>query len=182
MSRDGRVRLSRRSSAAHRTARNDHPHSSAGDAPALDSPGRATRWLGGPCARACLGRSGGRRRDYVSLTPARWPPDRGTRRRRSRARLRLPRPLQPHVDDAEEAMLAVEVTGRQALRELSRLLGILRTDDGPRLEPLPGLAELEPLVEQMRLTGPRTTRSRCGTSATSQVLRMGPRLAHDLCR
>ena len=61
--------------------------------------------------------------------------------------------LGSHPDDADEAMRSVEVTGRQALRELRRLLGILRTDDRPSLDPQPGVADLEPLVRQMRGAG-----------------------------
>lgn len=61
--------------------------------------------------------------------------------------------LRSHTDDADEAMRAVEVTDRQALRELRRMLGILRTDERPRLEPQPGVADLASLVEQMRGAG-----------------------------
>jgi signal transduction histidine kinase len=57
--------------------------------------------------------------------------------------------LRSHTDEADQALRSVEVTGRQALRELRRLLGILRTDDRPRLDPQPGVADLEPLVRQM---------------------------------
>jgi len=61
--------------------------------------------------------------------------------------------LRSHPDDANEAIRSVEVAGRQALRELRRLLGILRTDDRPRLDPQPGVADIEPLVGQMRDAG-----------------------------
>ena len=61
--------------------------------------------------------------------------------------------LRSHTDDADEALRSVERTGRQALRELRRLLGILRTDEGPRLHPQPGVADVEPLVRQMREAG-----------------------------
>jgi signal transduction histidine kinase len=61
--------------------------------------------------------------------------------------------LRSHIDDADDAMRSVEVTGRQALRELRRLLGILRTDHSPRLDPQPGVADVEPLVQRMRDTG-----------------------------
>jgi signal transduction histidine kinase len=61
--------------------------------------------------------------------------------------------LRSHTDEADEALRSVERTGRQALRELRRMLGILRTDEGPRLDPQPGVADIEPLVEQMRDAG-----------------------------
>jgi signal transduction histidine kinase len=45
-------------------------------------------------------------------------------------------------------------TGRSALTELRRLLGVLRGDDGPAaLVPQPGIAQLEGLVQQMRTAG-----------------------------
>jgi signal transduction histidine kinase len=61
--------------------------------------------------------------------------------------------LRSHPDEADEALRAAEVTGRQALRELRRLLGILRTDERARLEPQPGVRDVEPLVRQMRAAG-----------------------------
>jgi signal transduction histidine kinase len=61
--------------------------------------------------------------------------------------------LRSHPDDADEALRSAERTGRQALRELRRLLGILRTDQGPQLDPQPGVADVEPLVERMRDAG-----------------------------
>ena len=54
------------------------------------------------------------------------------------ARMQLPE----HPEQAMPALLAVEETGRQALAELRRLLGILREDDAPALAPQPGLADL----------------------------------------
>jgi signal transduction histidine kinase len=61
--------------------------------------------------------------------------------------------LRSHTDEAEDAMRSVELTGRQALRELRRMLGILRTDDRPSLDPQPGVADIELLVTRMRDTG-----------------------------
>jgi signal transduction histidine kinase len=56
---------------------------------------------------------------------------------------------------ATTAMRQVSVTGRQALMEMRRLLGVLR-DDGPvALEPQPGLTDLETLLTQVRLVGLR---------------------------
>ena len=51
-------------------------------------------------------------------------------------------------------LLAVEETGRQALGELRRLLGILREDpDDHGLGPQPGIDDLKALVETVRDTG-----------------------------
>lgn len=60
------------------------------------------------------------------------------------------------TERAEDAELLddVERTGRQALAEMRRLLGLLRADDeSPSLSPQPGLASLPALVERMRDTG-----------------------------
>jgi len=54
---------------------------------------------------------------------------------------------------AREALSSIEESGRSALTELRRLLGIVRTDDPGSREPQPGLAALESLVEQVRATG-----------------------------
>jgi signal transduction histidine kinase len=65
------------------------------------------------------------------------------------ARMQLP----DHPDRAVPPLLAVEETGRQALTELRRLLGILRDDDAPALAPQPGLNDLSTLVEAMQQAG-----------------------------
>ena len=55
---------------------------------------------------------------------------------------------------ARESLVAVEETGRQALGEMRRLLGILRGDHHEtRLAPQPGIAALDALVEQVRAAG-----------------------------
>jgi len=55
---------------------------------------------------------------------------------------------------AREPLLAVEETGRQALGEMRRLLGILRRAEGKAaLAPQPGLARLDDLVAQARAGG-----------------------------
>ena len=55
---------------------------------------------------------------------------------------------------ARQPLLSVEQTGRQALAEMRRLLGVLRgADDGAALAPQPGLDQLDALVEQMRSAG-----------------------------
>ena len=55
---------------------------------------------------------------------------------------------------AETASLHVSATGRQALDEMHRLLGVLRSTsgDGPRA-PQPGVAQIDELVAQVRTTG-----------------------------
>ncbi len=54
---------------------------------------------------------------------------------------------------AREALSSIEESGRSALTELRRLLGIVRSDEHSSREPQPGLAALEELVEQIRATG-----------------------------
>ncbi|MEV0398784.1 histidine kinase [Actinoallomurus sp. NPDC050550] len=56
-------------------------------------------------------------------------------------------------EHAEEAMEKVSVTGRQALGELRRLLGLLRDDDVAELGPLPGLGDLGELIDRVRAVG-----------------------------
>jgi signal transduction histidine kinase len=55
---------------------------------------------------------------------------------------------------AGAALAAVEETGRDALTEMRRLLGVLRRDgNGPELAPQPGLGRVEALVERSRENG-----------------------------
>jgi signal transduction histidine kinase len=55
---------------------------------------------------------------------------------------------------ARESLVAVEETGRQALGEMRRLLGILRGHEyDTRLAPQPGIADIDALVEQVRAAG-----------------------------
>ncbi len=55
---------------------------------------------------------------------------------------------------AREAFVSITSSGRQALAELRRMLGLLRSADGERaLGPQPGLAQLQALVEEMREVG-----------------------------
>ncbi|MFS8480023.1 MAG: sensor histidine kinase, partial [Micromonosporaceae bacterium] len=56
---------------------------------------------------------------------------------------------------ADEALTTIEETGRTALREMRRLLTVLRTEAEPAAElaPQPGLGGIEALVEQIREAG-----------------------------
>ncbi|GIM91930.1 sensor histidine kinase [Paractinoplanes toevensis] len=59
---------------------------------------------------------------------------------------------EPHR--AGEAMRQVAVTGRQALGEMRRLLGVLHTEEAlADRRPQPGLAQLDDLLDQVRSTG-----------------------------
>jgi signal transduction histidine kinase len=65
-----------------------------------------------------------------------------------RRRLRHERPA-----EAEE-LAGVEMTARQALAEMRRMLGLLRADDDDlSLAPQPGMDQVDRLVEQVRETG-----------------------------
>jgi signal transduction histidine kinase len=62
--------------------------------------------------------------------------------------------LTPEQEREREALMTVEETGRQALAEMRRLLGIMRTEtEPPALAPQPGLGTLPELVEQLRQSG-----------------------------
>jgi len=61
-------------------------------------------------------------------------------------------------EQAREAMVQVSSTGRQALGEMRRLLGVLRDGDRPpAVQPQPSLIDLESLLAQVRLTGLRAS-------------------------
>jgi signal transduction histidine kinase len=52
------------------------------------------------------------------------------------------------------AMRQVSTTGHQALDEMRRLLGVLRTDDGSEgRQPQPGIVQIDELIDQVRATG-----------------------------
>jgi signal transduction histidine kinase len=62
--------------------------------------------------------------------------------------------LAEEPERAREPVLTVEETGRQALSEMRRLLGILGREEGePSLAPRPGLAALDALLAQARTAG-----------------------------
>ena len=76
-------------------------------------------------------------------------------------RRRLGPEHQREIDD----LLAVEITARDAMAELRRLFGVLRTEgQGMALEPQPGLGELDRLVEQVRATGLQVSLVRDGVA------------------
>ena len=55
---------------------------------------------------------------------------------------------------ADTALATIEATGRDALVEMRRLLGVLRRDDaGPELAPQPSLERAEALIEHARAQG-----------------------------
>ncbi len=65
---------------------------------------------------------------------------------------------------AEAALKAIASTGRQALTEMRRLLGVLRNaDDQAELAPVPGLGELRELLDQARAAGLAVSYSLTGT-------------------
>ncbi|MGH9224003.1 MAG: sensor histidine kinase [Acidimicrobiales bacterium] len=68
------------------------------------------------------------------------------------------RVLDRRPDQAREALQSIETTGRQALSEMRRLLGVLRADEdltgtGDGRAPQPGVAALDVLVDQLREAG-----------------------------
>jgi signal transduction histidine kinase len=64
-----------------------------------------------------------------------------------------------YLDDREprvaEALRTIEVSGRTAMTEMRRLLGLLREDDGsrPELRPQPSIGQLDELAGQLRRSG-----------------------------
>ncbi len=62
--------------------------------------------------------------------------------------------LQPEQEREHQALGAVERTGREALAEMRRMVGVLRDpEEAPMLAPQPGLSELDRVVEQTRAAG-----------------------------
>jgi signal transduction histidine kinase len=61
--------------------------------------------------------------------------------------------FETHPERARDALRSIEATGRSALTELRRLLGVVRPSGRELREPQPGLASLAVLVEQVRATG-----------------------------
>jgi len=72
--------------------------------------------------------------------------------------------LRTDPDRAEAALQAIAGTGRQALTEMRRLLGVLRSaDEQATLAPVPGLGELRELLDQARTAGLQVSYSLSGT-------------------
>ena len=62
--------------------------------------------------------------------------------------------LEADQDKEREALLVVEQTGREALAEMRRMVGVLRRpDEAPALAPQPSLDRIEQLVAHTRETG-----------------------------
>jgi signal transduction histidine kinase len=62
--------------------------------------------------------------------------------------------LDVHPHRARQQLLGIESTGREAMVEMRRLLGLLRdVPDGPVLEPQPSLRHIDLLVERMKEAG-----------------------------
>jgi signal transduction histidine kinase len=72
--------------------------------------------------------------------------------------------LRSDPDRAAAALTAVSSTGRQALTELRRLLGVLRSaGEQAALAPVPGLGELRELLDQARTAGLEVSYTLTGT-------------------
>jgi signal transduction histidine kinase len=62
--------------------------------------------------------------------------------------------LRPHQDKEREALLVVEQTGREALAEMRRMVGVLRRpEEAPALAPQPSLEHLDRLIAHSREAG-----------------------------
>jgi signal transduction histidine kinase len=62
--------------------------------------------------------------------------------------------LRPEQQRERESLLIVEQTGREALAEMRRMVGVLRRpEEAPALAPQPSLEHLDKLVEQVREAG-----------------------------
>ena len=78
--------------------------------------------------------------------------------------------LENSPDKTREALGAISGTGRQALAEMRRLLGMLRSPAvGPELAPVPGTGQLSALLEQTRTAGIPVTFSQEGTPVAGQA-------------
>ncbi|XVQ88045.1 sensor histidine kinase [Microbispora siamensis] len=85
--------------------------------------------------------------------------------------------LDSDPEQARRALQAISATGRQALAEMRRLVGVLRQDAGSPAEeyaPQPGVAQLGDLIRQVRDSGLPTEFT---VSGTAQTLPEGEQLA-----
>ena len=82
---------------------------------------------------------------------------------------------------ASKSLATIAETGRVALADMRRLLGVLRVEDAaPGLAPPPATGDIEQLVEQMRASGMRVSFVRMGTA---RVLPPGAGLvAYRICQ
>jgi signal transduction histidine kinase len=72
--------------------------------------------------------------------------------------------LRSDPERAQAALSAISSTGRQALTEMRRLLGVLRSaDQHAELAPMPGLGELRELLDQARTAGLEVSYTLTGT-------------------
>lgn len=73
-----------------------------------------------------------------------------------------------HPEKSAAAMRQVSATGRQAITDMRRFLGVLRADEPDALRhPMPGIAQLEPLADQVRAAGLPTRLSVAGNPAAA---------------
>jgi signal transduction histidine kinase len=70
--------------------------------------------------------------------------------------------LTPEQAEQRAALAAVEQTGREALAEAQRLLGVLRTAQSDQSAPAPGLAQVVDLLEPARVAGIRAALTTTG--------------------
>jgi signal transduction histidine kinase len=63
------------------------------------------------------------------------------------------RVMERDPDRARESLRSIQATSREAIRELRRLLSVLRTAEQPELAPQPGLVSLDPLIARAREGG-----------------------------
>ena len=62
--------------------------------------------------------------------------------------------LEPDQENVREALVVVEQTGREALAEMRRMVGVLRhPEEAPALAPQPSLEQIEKLVQHTREAG-----------------------------
>ncbi|WP_309081943.1 histidine kinase [Zhihengliuella sp.] len=80
---------------------------------------------------------------------------------------------------AVEALETISMQGRESLKDMRRLLGVLRGEDEAQYRPLPGIADLEQLAKQVRLAGQQVDLYMVGSP--SRALPNGAELAVYRC-
>ncbi|GAA4267458.1 sensor histidine kinase [Frondihabitans peucedani] len=73
---------------------------------------------------------------------------------------------------SREAVRQIGQVGRDSLRDMRRLLGVLREDDAPETAPQPTLAELDQLIETYRATGVPVAVQQKGTPPSDPTLQV----------